>query len=264
MAWRGVWGEDGCTLKYLMPFRTYFTTLLVLLLANTAWSLTADDMLAKVDTNMVFDSRSATALMRIHTTDGINEKKMKLYNSGLDKASAEFLEPPRDKGVKYLKSEKNLWMFMPTAGRTIKISGHMLRQSMMGSDMSYEDSLENPRLQTDYTAELLPDETLEGKTVHVLKLTAKTSAQAYAGQKLWIDPQYWLPVKVEKYASTGKLLKRQSLGDIKAFGNRNFPLYYKMEDTLRNSGGTEFILSNVKFSVALPETTFSLRALERQ
>lgn len=241
-----------------------FTVFWIVMYYAKAHSLSADDILQKIDDNMVFDSRSATALMRIHTPEGVQEKKLVLVNRGLNKARAEFLQPPRDQGVKYLKLEKNLWMFMPSVARTIKISGHMLRQSMMGSDMSYEDSMENPRLADDYIPKLLPSEKLGGQQVYVLSLSAKRPDLSYPAQKLWVDPETYLPVKVEKYAVTGKLLKSETLGNAQKFGSRHFPLYYKMVDVLRGTGGTEFILSDVKFQVEISDAAFSLRALERR
>ena len=65
---------------------------------------------------------------------------MKTYARGQDDAAVLYLEPAREKGTKLLRKEDNLWLYMPRAERGQKISGHMLRQGMMGSDMSYEDT----------------------------------------------------------------------------------------------------------------------------
>ena len=40
---------------------------------------------------------------------------------------------PEDKGVRYLKTDKNLWMYFPVEQETVKISGHLLKEGMMGS-----------------------------------------------------------------------------------------------------------------------------------
>ena len=47
---------------------------------------------------------------------------------------------------------------MPRAERVQKISGHMLRQGMMGSDMSYEDMLEAADFEEKYEAEVVGEE----------------------------------------------------------------------------------------------------------
>ena len=47
----------------------------------------------------------------------------------------EFLSPPREAGTKMLKLQDELWTYTPATDRVIRISGHMLRQSVMGSDL---------------------------------------------------------------------------------------------------------------------------------
>ena len=62
---------------------------------------------------------------------------------GIDLAFTEYLSPPREKGTKMLKLGDKLWTYSPQTDRVIQISGHMLRQSVMGSDMSYNDMMED-------------------------------------------------------------------------------------------------------------------------
>jgi len=45
-----------------------------------------------------------------------------------------------------LKLGDELWTYTPETDRIIKISGQMLRQSVMGSDLSYEDMMEDRKL----------------------------------------------------------------------------------------------------------------------
>ena len=53
-----------------------------------------------------------------------------------------------------LKLDKRLWIYSPSTDRTIQLSGHLLRQSVMGSDLSYEDMMEERKLSEVYTAEI--------------------------------------------------------------------------------------------------------------
>jgi len=65
---------------------------------------------------------------------------------------------PRDRGTKYLKLGDELWMYFPDAEDLVRISGHMLRQGMMGRDFSYQDALESEKLTDLYQFELLGEE----------------------------------------------------------------------------------------------------------
>jgi hypothetical protein len=73
-----------------------------------------------------------------------------------------------------LKLKDKLWMYSPSTDRTIQISGHMLRQSVMGSDLSYEDMMADKKLTHHYQAVVTGSEAVEGFQCWVLELTAKT------------------------------------------------------------------------------------------
>ncbi|MDR2500099.1 MAG: outer membrane lipoprotein-sorting protein, partial [Treponema sp.] len=69
------------------------------------------------------------------------------------------------------------------------ISGHMLKESMMGSDLSYEDTINNDTLSSRYTPTLSGSETWNGRGCWALDLTAKKRTESYPRQKLWIDKE---------------------------------------------------------------------------
>lgn len=71
-----------------------------------------------------------------------------------------------------LKLEDKLWMYSPSTDRTIQISGHMLRQSVMGSDLSYEDMMEDPKLTNHYHAQVTDEQAVDGRECWILQLTA--------------------------------------------------------------------------------------------
>ena len=104
---------------------------------------TGESILNKVDENNYADTRVAVSEMVIHLARTTRTVKAKSWVKGSDKSFSEFLYPPRDAGTKMLKLGDELWTYTPETDRTIKISGSMLRQSVMGSDLSYEDLIED-------------------------------------------------------------------------------------------------------------------------
>ena len=104
--------------------------------------VTADELLAAMDEVLQFDTRTSTATMEVIDARRTRSYRMTTYARGQDDAAVLYLEPAREKGTKMLRKDDNLWLYMPRAERVQKISGHMLRQGMMGSDMSYEDMRE--------------------------------------------------------------------------------------------------------------------------
>jgi len=129
--------------------------LLIILLPglfSLAWgqSPSALSILKKVDENLTAESKIVKSKMIIHGRRSSRTIVSKSWIEGIDRSFTEFLSPPRERGTKMLKLGDNLWTYSPATDRIIRISGHMLRQSVMGSDLSYEDMMEDPVLHRIY------------------------------------------------------------------------------------------------------------------
>ena len=223
---------------------------------------TAQQILDRIDRNQSADSRIFTASMIIHTQRGSRTMEMKIWSVGDQKSFTEYLAPAREKGTKMLKLADQLWMYSPSADRTIQISGHMLRQSVMGSDLSYEDMMDDRRLTDVYDARVIGPDTLGGRDCWVLELRARSADMAYQSRKMWIDRERYVPLKEELYAKSGKLLKQTVLSDVKQIGGRWFPTRIVYQDMLKSGGGTEFVIHEIQFNVPIPESTFNKAMLK--
>ncbi|MDD4009286.1 MAG: outer membrane lipoprotein-sorting protein, partial [Fermentimonas sp.] len=182
-----------------------------------------------------------------------------------DKRSfTEYLSPPREEGTKMLKLEEQLWIYSPSTDRTIQISGHMLRQSVMGSDLSYEDMMDDRKLTETYDAIVIGSEVLDERNTWVLELTAKVDDLAYESLKIWVDTERYIPLKEEFYAKSGKLLKRAVLSDVVQIDGRWFPKTILYKDMLKQGGdGTEFKITDIRFNENIPDYIFSKAALKQ-
>lgn len=243
-------------LRYLLAFFLAFFPIV-------ARAATLDEILAKVDANMTFDTRESVTTMTVTKGDRVKVYKMHSFGRGADEAAVEYLEPARDKGTKMLKNANDLWMWMPAVEKTQKISGHMLRQSMMGSDMSYEDMMQASGWRKQYAGAVLGDEMLDGRRTWKLELKATTPDVSYPRRLVWVDQETSIPLKQELYALSGMLLKTWTMSEVKDFGGRQFPTRMVIEDKLQQNSRTELVFEDLKFAVPLQTEVFSMRWLER-
>jgi len=220
-------------------------------------------ILEKIDQNMSSTNRIVTSKMIIHGSRNIRTIESRSWVQGTDKSFTEYLSPVREKGTKMLKLEDNLWMYSPSTDRTIQISGHMLRQSVMGSDLSYEDMLEDPKMENNYDAEVLSEETIDERSCWVLLLTAKNADVAYQTRKIWVDQERYVPLKEELFAKSGKLLKRLTLSNITEIEGRWFPFEMTFKDMLKTGEGTKFVIKEIQFDKNIPAYLFSKAALRK-
>lgn len=224
----------------------------------------ADELLGYVDKNMTFSTRTATIKMTVTSPQRTRTFVMQTFGRGEDQSAIEYLEPARDKGTKMLRRGDEMWMWMPSVESVQKISGHMLRQGMMGSDLSYEDMMGAAQLRDKYTAKVTGAETKAGVLCWRVELVAKDATVAYPKRVSWIDQKSHIPISQELYAVSGMLLKVWDMGDIKTFdGGRQFPARMVIIDKLKQGTSTTIELTSITFGVALEEETFSQRWLER-
>ena len=226
--------------------------------------ITVEELLAAIDANLYSKSQIYKSKMIVHGRRFSRSIESKTWVVGIKNAFTEYISPPRESGTKMLKSGDKLWTYSPQADRVIQISGHMLRQSIMGSDMSYNDMMEEQPLLEMYNATLEGTEFINDRKHLVLLLEAKILGISYPKRRLWIDAEYMLPMKEELYAKSGKLLKSTSMDGVKKIQGRWFPTRFMFKDELkRNSKGTEWIIEEIQFDVEIPNSQFSKALLRK-
>lgn len=223
----------------------------------------AKTILDKVDKNMSSKNRVMESEMIIHGRRASRTITSKSYSEGTKKSFTEYLSPAREQGTKMLKLENQLWIYSPSTDRVIQISGHMLRQSVMGSDLSYEDMMDDRKLTEIYDATIAGNETIDGRNTYILQLTSKVSDAAYYTQKIWVDAERYVPLKQELYAKSGQLLKRILLSDVKQVQGKWFPMAMVYKDILKEGSGTEFRITGIKFDQVIPDYIFTKASLKQ-
>ena len=226
--------------------------------------MNADNIIKAIDKNLNAESRTITSKMVVQGRRSSRTIKSKSWVVGTDLAFTEYLSPPREAGTKMLKLGEKLYTYSPQTDRVIQISGHMLRQSVMGSDMSYNDMMEDRPIEELYKATIEGSAKVDGRDHWIIVLDAKVKGLSYPKRRSWVDKEYLLPIKEELYAKSGKLLKTASLEGIKKIQGRWFPSKFVYKDELkRNSKGTEWIIDNIEFNKKIPDSRFSKALLRK-
>lgn len=240
------------------------TIISYILISLTGYSQpVADNILKRVENNISSVNRIFESSMTIRGSRTIRTITSRTYAAGDKQSFTEYLSPARERGTKMLKLENQLWIYSPSTDRTIQLSGHMLRQSVMGSDLSYEDMMDDRKLTDVYTATVTGSEVIDNRNTYVLGLTAKVTDIAYHSRKMWIDADRFVPLREELFARSGQLLKRTTLSDVVQIDGRWFPLTIIYKDMLKQGEGTEFKITSIKFNQKIPDYIFTKAALKQ-
>ena len=226
--------------------------------------MSVQEIIQAMDNNLNAKTRILTSKMVVHGRRTSRTIESRNWVVGTNMAFTEYLSPPREAGTKMLKVGDKLWTYSPQTDRVIQISGHMLRQSVMGSDMSYNDMMEDQTLTDMYLSTLEGSVKIKKRDHWIIVMEAKKKGLSYPKRRAWIDKEYLLPMKEELYAKSGKLLKTASMDGIKKVQGRWFPSRFIFKDELkRNSKGTEWIIDEIEFDADIPDSRFSKALLRK-
>ncbi len=225
---------------------------------------TASELLEAMDRNLQFNTRTSTSTMVVDDGRRPRTYKMVTYGRGETGAAIEYVLPEREKGTKMLKQGEQLWLYLPRSERVQKISGHMMRQGMMGSDVSYEDLMSSDSFEEQYSATVTGTETIAGRRCWRLEATAKDDSVTYPKRVMWIDAEWLMPLQQELFALSGMKMKTWTMSDIREVEGHQVAFQMTISDELKPGSATTMTIESVTFGVALEEEVFSRRWLERR
>ena len=210
---------------------------LIFALPSMLFALSAEEIIHEMDRLSTFETTYSTG--SIQTTDrfGTKTSLFRSWSQGEKDSLIEFTSKA-ERGQKILRTEGSLYLFYPDAEQLIRMQGAALRQSMLGSDISYEDMTEEKNTLDNYKAKLEGLETFKEKECHVLTLTAKTRSVAYPIQKIWVDTESFLVWKAEYSTAQGRLLKVMEVLETFKSGDRVLPKQSRIEDKMKKDSAT--------------------------
>jgi len=245
-------------------FKKLFFILVLLVLAASVFAQapTAAELLRRVDNNEIYTTIEYEGEIIIEHSGRRYVKTLKAWGRGNTHSFIEFTNT-EDRGTKYLRRDGRLFVYSPDTEEVMLISGHMLKESMMGSDMSYEDTINNETLASRYDSVISGSEVINGRDSWVLELTAKRRTESYPKRKLWIDKENSDLLRYELFALSGVKLKEYNLRRVEVIGGRRFPVEVEMRDLMRRDSRTIFVMKNVILDRPIADSVFSQRNLER-
>src|SRR5262249_23045508 len=221
-------------------------------------------LIRRLDQLLSGRSSVSAMTMAIKTPSWTRSLKLKVWSQGKDYALIRVLEGgPRETGMMTLKREKQLWNWLPQAGRVMKLPSGMLGDSWMGSDFTNDDLLRGNSLTDDFTTALTGVEQVDGRTAWHVVLTPKPTAAVVWGRiEILIDRASCLPIAELFFDEDGKPARRMSVSDFRQIGWRQFPARMAVVPAEKGREPS-FAYSDIQFDVDIPADTFSLQRLRQ-
>ncbi len=228
--------------------RTALLSLMCLFTSFTAVAESASDIVQKSDQAMRGDSSYTESTMEIIRPDWTRSMTMKSWTKGTDLSLVLVTAPAKDKGSASLKRQKEMWNWVPSIERVIKIAPSMLSQSWMGSDFTNDDLINQSSIVVDYQHQLKGEDVFDGDKVWVIGAVAKPDAPVvWSKVTLWISKSTYLQRKVEFYDEFYERVNVMTSYDVKELGGRKLATRMEMQPLEKPKNKTVLITHQAQF-----------------
>ena len=225
---------------------------------------TALSIIQKSDEIMRGVTQTGKYRMKIVRPDWERTLEFEFWAEGTKRSFIRILEPKRERGVGFLRIEREMWQYVPKINRIIKIPPSMRLQSWMGSNFTNDDLVRESSIVFDYTHKLLAEEEFDAGSAYQLELTAKPDAPVTWHRIVyWIRKEDFIPLRAEYFNERGERIRTMSFSDIREMNGRVLPAVMTLEEDKNPGHSTSLELFDVKFDVNIKESVFSQQNLKR-
>lgn len=190
--------------------------------------------------------------------------KMKIWSKGTDYSLTYITSPVKDKGQVFLKRESEMWNWMPTINRMIKLPPSMMAQGWMGSDYSNDDILKESSIVVDYNHKIIGSGKIEGTDCYKIELIPKEDAAVVWGKLIkWVSKDTFWQLKSEYYDEDYELVRTEVASEIKQFGDRELPSKLEIIPADKPGHRTVVNIISSNFNIKLDDGFFSQQNMKR-
>ncbi|HGS5662868.1 TPA: outer membrane lipoprotein-sorting protein [Vibrio parahaemolyticus] len=237
--------------------------LFFLFFTSLSYAESAFDIVQKSDQAMRGKSSYSEATMEIVRPDWTRSMTMKSWTKGTELSLVLVTAPAKDKGSASLKRHREMWNWVPSIERVIKIAPSMLSQSWMGSDFTNDDLINQSSIVVDYQHALLGNDSFEGDKVWVIEATAKPDAPVVWNKvTLWISQSTYLQRKVEFYDEFDERVNVLTTYDVKELGGRKIATRMEMKPVDKPGNKTIFTTHQAQFDFDINDDFFSQQQMK--
>jgi len=222
----------------------------------------ADEWLKYADKEMRGDRSRSEMVMTIKTPNWTRTLEIESDVEGKKQALSTINAPAKEKGIRTLRLENNMWNYFPKLKRKVAISSSMLLASWMGSDFTNDDVLKASSMSEDYDHKFLEDKNWNGKNYRVIENTAKSNSKVMWPKIVtYSSKEDCLPRMYQYFDKENNLKRTLTLENLKTFDGHKFLTHWEMKPQDNSSKMTTIDYKNVKFNLNFKSGHFSQQNL---
>ncbi len=246
-------------------FGRLVTALLVLFLVNPLFADDGRQVIDRMTRKLRGQTNIAEYEMTVHRPRWTRSVRLKVWDDRKgERLFIRILEPPKDRGVSFLKIGYNLWQYLPAVEKVMKIPPSMMLQPWMGSDFSNDDLVKESSYVDDYDHQIVGKESREGISLLKIELIPHPHAPVVWGKVIyWVREKDDLPVEQHFIDERGRVVKKLTFSEFKVMDETLQPSLWEMNNLVKEDQKTTIHLLSVDFdpSPPIPASVFTERNL---
>lgn len=242
----------------------HFLFFALLLFNSNSTVQDAKDIIRKADEKRRGDTAKASLTISIVRPSWSRDMTVKTWSKDNDYSLILITKPARDKGTVFLKRKKEIWNWLPSIERNIKLPPSMMMQSWMGSDFTNDDLIQESSIVEDYTHQIVGDSIIMEREVYKIELIPKPEAAVVWGKIYsWISKEDFIELRSEMYDEDGYLINEVNFKDIRDLGGRMLPSVMEYIPVDKPGHKTVITYHEVTYDFPISTKFFSLQNMKR-
>lgn len=226
--------------------------------------LSADEIIKKADDKNRGLSSQGALTMTVIRPDWTRTITMNCWSKGKDYSMVIITAPAKDKGQVFLKIKTEMWNWVPSIDKTIKLPPSMMLQSWMGSDFTNDDLVKESSIVVDYTHKLIGEEKVRDQDCYKIELTPLPDAAVVWGKVImWVTMKGFDQWMVKYYDEDNKLVNVSNSYDLKQMSDRVIPTRIELIPENKKGQKTVLHIDQMKFNIKLDESFFSQQNMKK-
>jgi outer membrane lipoprotein-sorting protein len=226
--------------------------------------LTAKEIIAKADQKNRGESSYGLVEMKIVRPTWERTVEMKSWSKGEDYFLIYITAPAKEKGQVFLKRKKEMWNWVPSIERMVKIPPSMMMQSWMGSDFTNDDLVKQSSIVKDYDQKLIGEETIREQLCYKIQLDPLPEAPVVWGRIVsWVTKDGFNIWKTEYYDEDIELVNEENAYDLKDYGDRTLPSKMEIFPVDKPGNKTLIVLKEMTFNQPINDDFFSQQNMKK-
>jgi outer membrane lipoprotein-sorting protein len=191
------------------------------------------------------------------------EMSLNSWTKGNDYSLMVLTAPAKDAGTAFLKRNKEVWNWVPSIERSIKMPPSMMSQSWMGTDMSNDDLVRESSNVVDYSHKILGEEELLGRKCWKIELTPLPNAPVVWGKViLYIDQKDFIQLKAEQYDEDEELVNQMISSEIKEMAGILIATKIELIPIDKPGNKTTMVINKIVFNETYDDSFFSVQKMK--